>query len=150
MSLTPLKVNITSDTIILPVPFFNYTVPLYGVYIYPSQIEGLKSIGYDVEILSDEEPVVEEPIVEIIAEEQVITTTEPIQEPPAVEEKYELIQDESTMSEEDLIKLKDEVLALSSVAAAKKLIAEYGFEIDPAIIKLTDIKNELVKIIDGE
>ena len=97
------------------------------------------------------EPPVETPPVEQppIVEDAKIEETDTIideQNAPADEEP---VAEEHVLSDEELAELRAKVEGLKTLADAEAIVTEFGFELDPSITRLKDIKAALLAAIDG-
>jgi hypothetical protein len=80
------------------------------------------------------------------------TINEPVVVPEVLDESSldPKKEEESVISEEELIELKKRIELLKSLEEAKTLIAEYQIELDGPITKLKDVKLQLLELINIE
>jgi hypothetical protein len=97
-----------------------------------------------VEIL-EETPVEQPPIVE----DAKIEETDPIINEQIEAVDGEPVAEEHVLSEEELANLRAKVDGLKTLAEAEAIISEFGFELDPSVTRLKDIKVALLAAIDG-
>jgi hypothetical protein len=111
------------------------------------QESALKSVKEETIAVSDK-PVVKDEVIEQPPEEPKETVNEtPI---PQSSETASETTEEHVLSEEELANLRSRVENVKTLAEATDIVSEFGFELDPTVTRLKDIKAAMLAIIDGE
>ena len=112
----------------------------------PAVIEPQDEIKPVEETQKVETPVVEQPP---ITEDAKVEETDPIVDEQNETVDGEPVEEEHVLSEEELAALRAKVDGLKTLAEAEAIVVEFGFELDPSITRLKDIKAALLAAIDG-